>query len=196
MAGKKIKKVSKEVAIQLQEMNSEHLLEYGIDLQNRTYQLIGDIDEDKFAEVDAALSTLEAHGAGSIRIKVCSYGGSTHHALAIISRIRSSPCEIITEGFGAIMSAATLILACGNRRQMSEYGIVMHHEASYEVSGPHSVIAALVRQTDREEKMWAQIMEKFTKKDANFWLNSGKGGIDFYLDAKQCLEYGIVDEVF
>ncbi len=195
MAAKK-RKVTKETAIQLQEMHTQHLMEYGIDLQTRTVKLIGDIDEDKFDLLDGQLSTLESINHGPITVKICSYGGSTHHALAIVARIRNSPCDIVTEGHGAIMSAATLILSSGDIRRMSAYSVVMHHEAAYEVAGAHSAVQNVVKQVEREEKMWARIMSQFTKKSVEFWYNSGKGGIDLYLTADESLEHGICDEIF
>ncbi len=94
------------------------------------------------------------------------------------------------------MSAATLILASGARRKMSEYGWFMFHESSYD-SGwdKHSNHKAFIKQAEREEKFWAESMARFTDKSAEFWLKNGVG-IDSYFTPEQLLKMGVVDELF
>jgi ATP-dependent Clp protease protease subunit len=185
-----------DVALQLYEIESEIALKHGIDLQSRNIQLIGDISEDMFALLDVALNLLEAKNKQGITIKINSMGGSVYDALAIVSRIRSSKCYITTEAYGACMSAATMILAAGKKRKMSESAVVMHHESAYDVEGTHSQVKHLSAQIEREELMWCKMMEKFTGTSSEVWASKGKLGEDWYLSAEECKDLGIIDEIF
>ena len=69
-------------------------------------------------------------GEKAITIRLHSEGGSVYEALAIVGRIEKCKCQIITEGYGAIMSAATLILASGDKRRISRLAWFMVHESN------------------------------------------------------------------
>jgi len=70
----------------------------------------------------------------------------------------------------------------------------MWHEASYGIDGRHSENKATVAQIEREEKLWAQTMAKFSKKTEEFWLKEGIH-IDAFFNSDQLLEMGVVDEI-
>jgi len=185
-----------DIALQIYEMEVDIALKHGIDMQSRTIQLVGEIDLGMFCMLETGLTLLEAKSKAAITIKINSTGGSVYDALAIVSRIRSSKCQIITEAYGACMSAATMILAAGKKRRMSNIAMVMHHEAAYDAEGTHSQVKHLVTQIEREERMWCANMEKFTGTSADVWAEKGKLGRDWYLDAEECKRLGIIDEIF
>ncbi len=185
-----------EIAVHLFEVQTEIALKHGIDLPGRSIQLVGEIDEEMFMLIDAALTILEHQSKAKITIKINSPGGSIYDALAIVGRMQKSNCKIITEGYGCIMSAAGLILAAGNKRSMSKYAWYMFHEASWGADGTHTQIKHVAAQIEREEEMWSKAMESFTSASAEFWSREGKSGKDLYLDAGQCMELSIIDEVF
>lgn len=182
-------------AVALLEVQLNYAFEYGVDFANRSITLTETIEFPMFDFVDAAMSRLELEGDGDIKIKVHSPGGSVYDALGIVGRLKNSKCKIITEGYGQIMSAATVILASGDVRRMSQYGWFMHHEAKYMAEGKHSEVKHYVEQCEKEEKQWAEIMAKFSKKDVDFWFNTGVG-LDEYITPQELLEYGVIDEIF
>lgn len=185
----------KDLALEIFRIKLEIALDRGLDIENRSVQLIGDVDEKMFSFLDSSLTILEAQNRKSITIKINSLGGSVYDGAAIVARIKSSKCKIITECYGAAMSAASAILACGSRRRISSMGWVMWHEAGYEASGTHTAIAQQVRQMEREEKVWARLMEQHSSRNEQFWLDVGRNK-DYYINAEQCLELGLVDEIF
>lgn len=147
-----------------------------------------------FDIIDAAMSEFERHSKATVTIRIHSEGGSVYEALAIVGRLRQSKCHVVTEGYGSIMSAATLILACGDKRRISEFAFFMHHESYYGVEGRHQSNMATVKHYEREERMWCKWMEDFTEKDREFWYQTGQH-VDEYFDAEQCVEIGIADEI-
>ncbi len=173
-----------------------YMFEWGVDFQRRVINLTGDVDDSMYDILDVALTAMEAESKSTVTIKINSLGGDTYAAMAIVGRIRESTCYIVTKGYGAIMSAATLILAAGRRRMMSKFGWFMWHEASYDPGyDRHSNHKALIQQQEKEEKYWAKYMAEFTSKNEKFWAENGVVK-DAYFSAAQLLKMGVVDELF
>lgn len=172
----------------------ETLLEHGINFRDRIITITNEIDSDEFLRIDAALSEMESDSRKSVTIRINSPGGTVYDALAIVGRITNSKCKIITEGYGHVMSAATLILACGDERKLSKFAWFMCHEASYAVDGKHTDIKRAVLQAEKEEQHWSKWMEEFSNKDSKFWQKVASEQ-DTYYSASELLELGIVDEI-
>ena len=92
------------------------------------------------------------------------------------------------------MSAAVLILACGDERRMSRFSFLMHHESSYGLQGRHSDMKHEMKQMERMERLWSKWMEEFSTESAEFWYEKGKN-TNLYLDAEECLKSGIIDKL-
>lgn len=198
MSLSKDKKLSEERKFDL-------LFKNNIDIENRVIRLTGYIGhpedgDDKepyfdFNFVDSALTLLEQQSnRKSITIKINSGGGLYYEGQAILGRITASPCHIVTEGYGQIMSAACLILASGNMRKMSKYATFMCHESSYGIAGKHSEVLDYVRQQEREDDFWCKWMSEFSKYPKDSWKNLIKKR-DFYMSAQECLDAGIIDKI-
>lgn len=177
--------------------NLETSFERGVDIQNRIIRLTEDIGEHHFDWFDAAMTILENISKRKITIKVNSYGGDVHTAMAIVDRIRESKCSMIeTRGYGKIMSASTIILAAGRRRLISKYAMFMDHESSYQVEGNHAHVKREVEAQEALSALWCNLLQDLTKLPAEFWLKKYQGGLSVYLTPEDCLQYNIVDEVF
>lgn len=186
---------SKEYKLSEQALRLQYSIEQGINVNDRVIRIDDEIDNKMLARVDAGMSEMERDSRKGITIRISSAGGSTYDALGIIGRMRASPCYITTEVYGYCMSAATLILAAGDKRYISEFAWSMTHAAQYEVEGSHKQVSEYVKQIDTEEKAWAQHMTKFTQyRDEKFWIKLGLDK-DYYLNSEQVVKYGIADEV-
>lgn len=185
----------KNTEVEKEALRLQYSFDHNIDFKNRVIRIVEDISDETFVFIDAALSELESINRKAITIRINSEGGSSYDALAIVGRIKSAKCQIITEGYGQIMSAATLILASGNKRRMSRYATFMWHQGSYGTEGKHVDVKNLVEQQDREERNWAKWMSELSNESMEFWHSKALAH-DFYLDAGQCLEMGVVDELF
>lgn len=189
-----------------QEMLEKQRLEYlfdSIDFKNRVIRLSGSVgdsgDEDSphftFREVDAALSELERLSPEPIKIRINSFGGEVYEAQAIVGRITSSSCHITTEGYGAVMSAATLILMCGKKRRLSRFTTCMFHKMTYGIYGTHDDNDDQVKQAAKEQKLWATWYEKYSNKKVRFWMGVMKKK-QYYPTPEQMVDFGAVDELF
>lgn len=165
-----------------------------VDIKNRRIQLTGEISTEMFQLVESGISYLESISSNKITLVINSGGGDVYEALAIVGRIKSSKCKIDTEGYGSVMSAATLILAAGYKRKISKYAVFMYHEGSYEVSGKHSEVLADMKQKAEEERLWAMWMSELTNESAVYWSTSGVG-IDKYFTPEKLVSCGVVDKI-
>jgi len=187
MKAKKRHKAALDLTTQL-----DYLFRKGVNLRNRIITISGEIEDGLFRLVDAAMSELEHRSDRPITIRINSQGGGVYEALAVTGRIRRSRCKVITEGYGAIMSAATLILAAGQTRRISKLAWFMHHETAYQISGAHSRVKAYVEQASREEAEWCRWMSEFTDTDLKFWKEIGRNK-DTYFCAQELVKLGVAD---
>lgn len=171
-----------------------YCFEHGINFSARVITISSDIDQDTFRLLDIAFAELELDKKKPVTIRLNSFGGSVYDALAIIGRMKSSGLKITVEGYGAVMSAATIILAAGHIRRLSEFSWLMSHSMSYGVEGKHAEIKSLVIQREREEQQWSNTMARFSNKPASWW-NKLHSSQDKYLTPKECLHIGVIDEI-
>lgn len=176
------------------ELHLGALFDHGVNFRDRVITISSEIDSDLFKLVDGALSEMEAHSRKAVTIRINSEGGSVYDALAIVGRLKASKCKIVTEGYGCIMSAASLILACGKERKVSDLAWFMVHESSYEVQGKHSEVRDYVKQAEREENQWAECMASYSQRDSKFWRDV-QAKKDAYFSAEELKELGVVDEL-
>ena len=130
--------MAKSKDIDKEKLRLEYLFDQGVNFVDRVIQVNEEIGEESFSFIDSALSELERSSKKTITIRINSPGGSVYDALAIIGRLNSSNCRIVTEGYGHVMSAATLLLAAGKKRRMSKYCVFMAHQMSYYIGGSHA----------------------------------------------------------
>ena len=188
-------KASVDNKLSLMQLHLESIFERGVNFKERIITITDEIGFPAFDFLDAAMTEMEGQSRKTITIKIHSEGGSVYEAMAMVGRIKKSKCKIVTEGYGAIMSAATLILAAGDERKISEYSWFMHHEASYGAEGRHSEIKDLVAQMEKEEQIWSEWMAKFSKKDSKWWYKTGCKN-DAYFTAEELVKLGVADEIF
>lgn len=174
----------------------EFVFDKGINLKDRIIQITGEIeDAASFDWLDAALTEMERDSKRAVTLKINSPGGSVYEALAMVDRIKDSKCQIITKCYGHAMSAASLILAAGDKRYIGSRSWLMVHEMSYDASGAHSNIKDQVQQAEREMQEWSRAMAEFTNQPTDFWLKAAHKQ-DFYLSAEECIMLGVVDGTF
>jgi ATP-dependent Clp protease protease subunit len=185
----------KNSEVEKEALRLSYSFEGNVDFKNRVIRITEEIDFGTFAFIDAAISELESINGKLITIRINCPGGSAYDALAIVGRIKSSKCKITTEGYGHVMSAATLILAAGTKRRLSKYATFMWHQSSYGVEAKHKDVKILVEQQEREEKLWAKWIAELSRYEESYWYAKAAEK-DFYLNAQECLEHGVVDELF
>lgn len=195
-------KSTKKTNDQTELMDAEYLqlcidtqFDRGVSLLGRIITFGAEIESGHWEYLDSALTLLESLSDKPITVRINSCGGSVYEAAAMVGRMRSSSCEVNTEGYGSIMSAAVMLFAAGKHRKLSKYSWVMVHECSYGVEDKHSATKVFVEHIERERHAWAQWMEELTGTPKSKWLELDENGKDNYFTAQEALELRLADEL-
>lgn len=163
-------------------------------------RIIGAIDEDAYEAFCTKLDALEnletKRKPKSVCVEITSDGGSAYLALAFVDRMRLSPLKFVTVGTGRVASAATLILAAGNLRRLTQEAWVMVHEDSGEVEGSVSEMEAQIKHLRAMENQWNSLLAQYStgKSTPQVFAELHKRG-DVNLTPDECVKLGLVDEV-
>lgn len=129
----------------------------------------------------------------NINLYISSEGGEVFPSLSSVDRIKSSKIPIDTYVEGLVASAATLISVVGHRRFMSKNAFLLIHEVRSEFWGNFSEFQDESKNMELLMKCIKKIYLENTKLKENELDDILKH--DIYLDAKDALKYGIIDEI-
>lgn len=161
----------------------------------RKVYLTGDIDEESFKDFCEKLDELESQSEDPVEVELNSIGGNALDAVAFLSRIRLSPCDINITVFGLAGSAAVLVLAAGDYRRMAKESWVMVHEDSSNLKNvTTSELEKQAKIARALEDQWCILLESLTGTKKETWETLHKSG-DLYIMPKDCVILGIADEV-
>lgn len=157
--------------------------------------LIGDIDEELFKEFSEQLSEIEANSnpATLVNINLNSEGGNAYDALAFSARMRLSPCLFNITAYGFVASAAVLVLASGDTRNMTKEAWVFVHEETAKLEANVVELENEIKHLRRMEDQWAVLLEELTCTKASIWTTLHKANA--YLSADECKNLGLVDKI-
>ena len=181
----------------------------------RTIGLIGDVNEEKAAEVIHGLLALKQFGKiedetskakkqkkdkyEPIEFYLSTNGGNASDMFAIydVMRLVRQDCEISTVGVGKVMSAGVLLLAAGTKgkRKIGKNCRVMIHSVLAGSEGPlHNL------ENEMEEIRWTQ--ERYidsiireSKLNQTTMKKLLQKHVNIYLSAEEAVKYGLADEV-
>lgn len=161
----------------------------------RKIHIAGDITDESFAIFNRKLDKFESLNHESVQVTLLSGGGDAYTALAFFDRIKASKCHIDIVATGLVASAATLILAAGDRRYMTKSSWIMTHEdqATVETGDSVSKIEKNAKHSRRLEDQWCKILASVTKTTVNKWDMLNKD--ETYLTPEQCLALGLIEEI-
>jgi len=128
-----------------------------------------------------------------IKLHINSPGGSLFDGLAAVDYVRKSkaPVHSIIEGMAA--SAATLISVMAHKRSINKHSYMLIHQLSSGAIGKFEELMDDMENNKALMKAIKQIYLERTKIPENLLKDILKK--DIYFDAKQCLKYGLVDNI-
>ena len=168
---------------------------YSILLKNRIIFISGEIDDTLSNLVVAQLLYLDSLNHDDISIYINSPGGSVTSGLAIYDTMNFIKSNVCTIGYGICASMAAVILSSGTKgkRYILPNADVMIHQVLGRSEGQASDIKiATDRILDLKNRL-NTILSKNTNK--NIKTIEKDTDRDNYLNAKESLEYGIVDKI-
>lgn len=161
------------------------------------YLVMEDFDLYSSSGFNRALNEVINNPMPLVPIQVDSPGGLIYSCLGILSSMEASPKPVLTFCNSWAMSCGLIMLAAGTKgyRYMSDKASLMLHEASSEVGGKTSEVKAELLELDRLNEMVIELLAKYSNKSKSFYQNLMKKNLnnDFYITAKDALDFGIVD---
>lgn len=162
---------------------------------DRIIKVIGAIDAVAFRDFSESLTELESESIKDIRLELTSDGGESYVGLAFYSKMIESKCKFNVRVYGNVMSAATAILAGGNKRTMMCDAWYMVHDDSQRIKAENNMVAiAQAAHNEALERHWARILARNSKPTPQEWRKMSKRTT--YLTARECLDLGIIDEIY
>lgn len=177
---------------------------YGVDLKGRRVYFghPADGSEENHAAftqasvevaVRAIHKMIEDAPAKPIEIHMNSYGGDPYAMLRLYDEILASPCQIKFFGGGAIMSAATWIMAACDERYLYPNTTVMVHDGSEGYDGKHTDVQIDAAESKRLQNLLYDIYTNNSRMPKEFWEDVCQR--DLYLTAEEAILLGLADKV-
>lgn len=160
------------------------------------YGYIGEWDEVDFVRFQAAIKEL-AKTNNRVTVRIHSGGGSVIDGLPIYDCLVTSGMErdVIIDGMAASMASVLSQSASKGRRLMHENGTIMIHRVKGGTYGNSDDLRAYADLVEDREKRIKQIFVKNTGQDAatvDVWFAKNT---DWWINAEQALELGLIDEI-
>jgi ATP-dependent protease ClpP protease subunit len=178
---------------------------YGIDLRSRRIYFgcpVDSAEEDSgsFSQISVELAVRAMHRMAidgpskPIEIHMNSYGGDMYSMLRLYDEILACPCQVKFFGGGAIMSAATWIMAVCDERYLHQHATVMVHELSDDQGyDKHTNIQISADENRRLMDLSCTLYEKNSYMPKSFWLDIGQR--DVFLTAEEAIALGLADKI-
>ena len=146
--------------------------------------------------IQAQLLFLESTGPKEdIEIYLNSPGGQVYAGLGIYDTIQfiSSNVSTICTGMAASMGAVLLCAGEKGKRSALQHSRVMIHQPLGGTQGQASDIQIVAREIDKLKKELYEIIAQHSNKTYDQVCRDGDR--DFWMDSKEALEYGMIDEI-
>lgn len=166
--------------------------------ENRSVYLWGVVDDKSAKDVVSKLLLLDADNSGKeIKFYINSPGGVVTSGMVIYDTMKmiKSPVSTICMGLAASMGSILLSGGEKGRRFIYPHGEVMIHQPSLGgyIQGVSADLEIQARQTKKVKEIGARILaENCGKTMAQVMKDFDR---DFWMDAKESIEYGIVDKI-
>lgn len=177
----------------------EAALEHGVDIQGRRIFLHGSVDEDTIGRAIRGMYLLADVSTAPIELYVSSYGGEIDEAFALHDVTRTIKAPVHTVALGKCMSAAPLLVACGEpgHRYVSENTMFMLHDYMLdELEGSPAYVAGQANIAKAQTATMAKLLARYTNKPPSHWAKMFAGKVDRFFDADQAVIWGLVDQVW
>src|SRR5438105_8892396 len=165
---------------------------------NRSVHLWGIVDDKSARDVVSKLLLLDADKSGEeIKFYINSPGGVVTSGMVIYDTMRmmKSPVRTINMGLAASMGSILLSGGVKGRRFIYPHAEVMIHQPS--IGGHYQAVSAdleiQAKQTKKTKEISARILaENCGKKFEQIMRDFDR---DYWMDAKEAIDYGIVDQL-
>lgn len=128
---------------------------------------------------------------------ICSNGGSTEDAFALIDVMNSSRVPIKTVGLGSVSSSGLLVFIAGapGRRVLTPNTSILSHQFSWGASGKEHELFATIKEFELTQKRMIDHYRRCTQLSDEDIRRVLLPPQDVYLSAEEALQFNICDHV-
>ena len=165
-------------------------------LKDRIVFLNGEVNDAVSNSIVAQLLFLESQDPEKdIYLYINSPGGVISSGLAIYDTMEYIKCDVNTFCIGQAASMGAFLLTCGakKKRFATPNSRIMIHQPSGGAQGQASDIQIQAKEILRYRSVLNEIISQTTKKSVKQIEKDSDR--DFFMNSKQALEYGLIDEV-
>jgi ATP-dependent Clp protease protease subunit len=162
---------------------------------DRLLWVAGPVNDNMSTIVQAQLMFLSSAGAGDITMHIDSPGGSVKSGLSMVDVMEYIPCDIKTVNTGMAASMGSVLLGAGTKGKRSslKHSTTMLHQSSGGFSGN-------IQDAEVDWKEWQKINDELFVLLGSYCGKTAKqvkddATRDFWLNAKEAIKYGIIDEI-
>lgn len=172
--------------------------EYAYDLYSRLLKdrivfLTGEINMNSANIIISELLYLDSLNHEEISLYINSPGGEVCSGFAIYDTISFIKSDVRCIVVGMAASMAAFLLACGDKRCALKNAEVMIHQPLGGIEGQATDIKIVADHILKTKQKLISILAKKTKKKAS--ILEADMERDYYMDSKEALDYGIIDEI-
>ncbi|WP_339610105.1 ATP-dependent Clp protease proteolytic subunit [uncultured Planktosalinus sp.] len=164
-------------------------------LEERKVFLWGQVDDDSAKHVIDRLMYLDALEKKDIHLYINSPGGYVTSGFAVYDCMKSLKSDVSTicTGFAASMGSILLSAGTKGKRFIQPHARVMIHQPSGGARGPASDIEITAQEILKTKELSAKILaENCGQKIEKIMKDFNR---DHWMDAKESVDYGIVDKI-
>lgn len=177
-------------------VSGDHIWFYGTITERTAIALNRAIHDLSLKLAPTVFSSMQEVGSPApIYLHINSYGGDLFSSFSIADTIErvSSLTPVLTVVEGCAASGATLISTAGAKKYMRKNAFMLVHELRAGTWGKYSEIKEAVKNYDammKTMKTWYSERTKLPQKDLDQILVK-----DIWWNSKQCLKFGLVDQI-
>ena len=158
---------------------------------------VGDVNEENTIKFRRQMSVAHNTGQKVIPIIIDSYGGQAYSLMTMISCIKNAKIPVATIVMGKAMSCGAILASFGSEglRFMDPDSTIMIHDVSSFAFGKVEEMKADASEADRLNKKIFTMMARNCGKPDDYFMKKihDKGHADWFLDADEAIEHGIID---
>jgi len=128
-----------------------------------------------------------------IWLHINSHGGLIFDGLAAMDQVSLCKCPVYTVVDGVCASSATFMAVKGKRRFIKPNSFMLIHQVSSGLWGKYEEFVDEMENLEKMMDVIQNIYKKYTRIPKKLLDDIMKR--DVYFDAKECLKYGLVDEI-
>lgn len=164
-------------------------------MRERLLWVAGGVDDRMSTVVQAQLMYLDSVDKMDITMHIDSPGGSVKSGLSIVDVMDYISCDIRTVNTGMAASMGSVLLGAGTKGKRSSlrFSKTMLHQTSGGAGGNIQDARINFQEWEKTNKILFELLGSYCGKTAEQVTEDAAR--DFWLDAQEAVDYGIIDEI-